>query len=135
MERYFDYFMIQTLSNLKIIDNSGGREAHCIKVLKKKKCATVGDVIVVSLRRITKLRQRIFKARKVIVGKIYRVFILQTKKDTYKYDGSTVKFSFNAGILLNRNDQPMGTRVKGAFPIDLRKCSHLKTMSLGPNLI
>lgn len=128
--------MLQTLSDLKIIDNSGGREAHCIKVLKNKKCASLGDTIVVSLRKVTKLpKKNTFKARKVTVGKVYRVFVIQTKKEISRFDGSTIKFSTNAGILLNRQGQPIGTRVKGSLPNELRSFECIRSMSLGPNLI
>ena len=128
--------MLSTLSNLKIIDNSGGREGHCIKILKSHRWASVGDTIVISLRRITKLpKRKTFKARKVALGKIYRVFVLQTKKEIARFDGSTVRFQNNAGVLLNRQGQPIGTRIKGSLPNELRNSDCLKTMSLGPNLI
>jgi large subunit ribosomal protein L14 len=127
--------MLQALSKLHVMDNSGGREAHCIKVLKSQKSASIGDIVVVSLRRITKISKRTFKARKVSLGKIYRVFILQTRKNVIRYDGSSIGFAKNSGILLNRQDQPVGTRIKGSFPMDMRTSDHLKTMSLGPNLM
>lgn len=127
--------MLQALSKLHVMDNSGGREAHCIKILKSQKSASIGDVVVVSLRRVTKVSKRTFKARKVSLGKIYRVYVLQTKKDNIRYDGSTISFARNAGILLNRQNQPVGTRIKGSFPMDMRSSDYLKTMSLGPNLM
>lgn len=128
--------MLQTLSNIKIIDNSGGREGHCIKVLKNKKFASIGDIIVVSLRKITKLSKKAsFKNKKVSLGKVYRVFILQTKKEIQRFNGSYVKFLNNSGILLNKQNHPIGTRIKGSFPLELRNSSYLKIMSLGPNLI
>lgn len=128
--------MLQTLSNIKVIDNSGGKEGHCIRILRGKKSASIGDTIVVSLRKITKLPKKAgLKVRKVSLGKIYRMFVLQTKKEVIRSNGSYIKFTNNAGILLNKQNQPIGNRIKGLFPLELRDSTYLKTMSLGPNLI
>jgi large subunit ribosomal protein L14 len=127
--------MIQTLSNLKIIDNSGGRLGHCIKVLKNQRWSSLGDVVVVSLRKLNKISKKKTISKKVSLGKVYRLLILQTKKEVERFDGSSVKFSHNAGILLSRQQQPIGSRIKGSFPNELREIDCLKTMSLGPNMI
>lgn len=125
--------MIQTLSSVQVLDNSGGRKAHCIKVLKGKKWASLGDVIVVSLRQVVKVHRR--QVRKVSVGKIYRLVVLQTHKQRNRFDGSTVMFSQNGGLLLHRNNNPVGTRIKGSLPSELRASTLLKVVSLGPFLV
>jgi large subunit ribosomal protein L14 len=126
--------MLQALTSLKIMDNSGGREAHCIKVLKNQRWASLGDVVVVSLRKVRKIHNK-YQLRKVALGKIYRLLILQVKKERQRFDGSVIRFSSNAGVLLTRQSQPVGTRIKGSLPHELRNSPYLKTMSLGSNLI
>lgn len=125
--------MIQIQSNLKIIDNSGAKEVHCIKVLGGRKLGSIGNLIVVSLRSITRSHKNL--AKKVTVGKVYRCLIIQTKKEKARYDGSFLKFAFNGGVLLNMQNQPIGTRIKGTVPIELRDMGLLKTVSLGSHLI
>jgi|JI71714BRNA_FD_contig_21_1004257_length_527_multi_2_in_0_out_0_2 large subunit ribosomal protein L14 len=124
--------MIQALSGIQVLDNSGGRKAHCIKILKGKRWASLGDVVVVSLRQVVKVHRR--QVRKVAVGKIYRMVVLQTQKSRGRFDGSMVTFSQNGGLLLHRNNNPVGTRIKGSLPNELRSSSLLKVVSLGPFL-
>lgn len=125
--------MLQIQSNLKILDNSGAKEVHCIKVLGGRKIARIGNVIVVSLRSLTKSHKHLSK--KVTIGKVYRCLVIQTKKETGRFDGSYVNFATNAGILLNMQNQPIGTRIKGSVPIELRNIGLLKTVSIGSHLI
>lgn len=120
-------------SKLHVIDNTGGASANCITVLNNKKAGSLGDEIVVSLRKMIRSKQNI--QRKVSVGKVYRAVIVQTKKERLRYDGTTVKFNQNAVVLLNKQGQPLGTRIKGVVPNELRKSSFLKTLSLGANTI
>lgn len=124
--------MIQALSGIQVLDNSGGRKAHCIKILNGKRWGSLGDVVVVSLRQVVKVHRR--QVRKVSVGKIYRMVILQTQKSRNRFDGSSLSFSQNGGLLLHRNNNPVGTRIKGSLPNELRSSSLLKVVSLGPFL-
>ena len=120
-------------SQAKVIDNTGGISVNCITVLNNKKFGSLGDKIVVSLRKISRSKNGV--QRRVSVGKVYRAVIVQTKKERQRRDGSTLKFSQNSVVLLNRQDQPIGTRIKGTIPNELRKSSYLKTLSLGANTI
>ncbi len=125
--------MIQVQTTLKVFDNSGGKEAHCIRVLGSRKIGSLGNLAVVSLRKITKMHKR--QNKKVSVGKVYRFLIVQTKKERQRFDGSYIQFSMNGGILLNNQNQPIGSRIKCTVPIELRELSYLKAISLGSYLV
>lgn len=120
-------------SSVQIIDNSGGLVGNCITVLGNKRFGTLGDRVVVSLRKMGRLSKRINK--KVTVGKVYKALIVQTKKERRRYEGSTIQFSQNAIVLLNKQNQPIGSRLKQPIPQELRNSAYLKTLSLGTNLI
>ena len=122
--------MIQQKTKLQIFDNSGAKEVKCIKVLGgfKRKTAGIGDIITVSVQ---KLRLKNRHRSKVLKGSVVKAIIIKTKARYKKKDGSFYKVSTNAGILINKQGLPIGTRVLSAMPKILKKKKFLKHLSLG----
>jgi large subunit ribosomal protein L14 len=122
--------MIQTETMLEIADNSGARRVQCIKVLggSKRKYASVGDVIVVSIKEAIP-RGRVKK------GDIHRAVVVRTAKDIHRSDGSAIRFDRNAAVLINPQNEPIGTRIFGPVTRELRAKNHMKIISLAPEVI
>ena len=122
--------MIQAETNLEVADNSGARRVQCIKVLggSKRKYASVGDVIVVSIKEAIP-RGRVKK------GEIHRAVIVRTKKDISRSDGSTIRFDSNAAVLINPQGEPIGTRIFGPVTRELRARRYMKIISLAPEVL
>lgn len=122
--------MIQMQTNLDVADNSGARRVQCIKVLggSKRKTAGVGDVIVVSVKEAIP-RGRVKK------GEVHRAVIVRTKKDVKRIDGTTIRFDTNAAVLINKQNEPIGTRIFGPVVRELRAAQHMKIISLAPEVI
>jgi len=122
--------MIQTQSNLGVADNSGAKRVMCIKVLggSKRKFASVGDVIVVSVKEAAP-RGRVKK------GDIHRAVIVRTVKDIRRQDGSVIRFDHNAAVLINDNKEPIGTRIFGPVVRELRAKNYMKIISLAPEVL
>jgi large subunit ribosomal protein L14 len=122
--------MIQMQSNLEVADNSGARRVQCIKVLggSKRKTASVGDVIVVSVKDAIP-RGRVKK------GDVQRAVIVRTKKDVRRKDGSVIRFDSNAAVLINKNNEPIGTRIFGPVVRELRGANFMKIISLAPEVL
>ena len=122
--------MIQTESRLNIADNSGAKEVLCIKVLggSKRKYASVGDIIVVSVKDAIP-RGRVKK------GDVRRAVIVRTAKEIRRSDGSTIKFDKNAAVLIAANGEPIGTRIFGPVTRELRDKKHMKIISLAPEVL
>ncbi len=125
--------MIQMESVLKEIGNSGAKEVKCIKVLGGSGCmsADCGDVIVVS---VTKVAKGVSNAR-VKKGDIHRAVIVKTKKGVRRPDGSTIKFGFNGVVLVDKQNELIGTRVFGIVPRELRYRGFTKIVSLAEGVI
>jgi len=119
--------MIQMQTMLGAADNSGARRLQCIKVLggSKRKYASVGDVIVVSVK------EAIPKA-KVKKGDVVRAVIVRTAKEIARADGTYIKFDTNDAVLLNQQQEPIGTRIFGPVARELRAKSFMKIVSLAP---
>ena len=119
--------MIQMQSNLDVADNSGARRVMCIKVLggSKRKFASVGDIIVVSVKEAIP-RGRVKK------GEVTKAVIVRTSKDIRRADGSVIRFDRNAAVLINRQNEPSGTRVFGPVTRELRAKKFLRIASLAP---
>jgi large subunit ribosomal protein L14 len=119
--------MIQMQTNLDVADNSGARRVMCIKVLggSKRKYASVGDVIVVSVKEAIP-RGRVKK------GDVMKAVVVRTAKDIRRVDGSVIRFDRNAAVLINNNKEPIGTRIFGPVPRELRAKNHMKIISLAP---
>jgi large subunit ribosomal protein L14 len=126
--------MIQQRTILKVSDNSGAKIVRCIKVLGgfKKRYAGVGDKIVVSVQ---KLRNKAKNTAKVKKKEVYQALILRTKAITTKKDGSAIFFKENAVALLNKQGNPIGTRIIGPLPSILKKTKNQKLISLSSGLI
>ncbi|MGJ8535854.1 MAG: 50S ribosomal protein L14 [Parasphingopyxis sp.] len=122
--------MIQMQSVLDVADNSGAKRVQCIKVLggSKRRTATVGDIIVVSIKEAA-------PRGKVKKGDVHRAVIVRTRKDVKRSDGSTIRFDSNAAVLVNANKEPIGTRIFGPVVRELRAARHMKIVSLAPEVL
>ncbi len=122
--------MIQMQSQLDVADNSGARRVQCIKVLggSKRKSAGVGDVIVVSVKEAIP-RGRVKK------GDIHEAVIVRTAKEIRRADGSTIRFDRNAAVLINKQREPIGTRIFGPVTRELRGKQFMKIISLAPEVL
>ncbi len=122
--------MIQQETNLDVADNSGARRVQCIKVLggSKRKYASVGDIIVVSIKEAIP-RGRVKK------GSVMKAIVVRTAKDIRRSDGSVIRFDRNAAVLINAQGEPVGTRIFGPVPRELRAKNQMKIISLAPEVL
>lgn len=122
--------MIQMQTQLDVADNSGARRVQCIKVLggAKRRYAGVGDIIVVSVKEAIP-RGRVKK------GDVLKAVVVRTAKDIRRNDGSVIRFDHNAAVLVNNNKEPIGTRIFGPVPRELRGRNHMKIISLAPEVL
>ncbi|MEX0760063.1 MAG: 50S ribosomal protein L14 [Tistlia sp.] len=122
--------MIQMQSNLEVADNSGARRVQCIKVLggSKRRFAGIGDVIVVSVKEAIP-RGRVKK------GDVLRAVIVRTAKDIRRNDGTSIRFDGNAAVLINKQGEPIGTRIFGPVTRELRAKKFMKIISLAPEVL
>ncbi len=122
--------MIRAETNLEVADNSGARRVQCIKVLggSKRKSASVGDVIVVSVKEAIP-RGRVNK------GEIQRAVVVRTAKEIRRADGSVIRFDRNAAVLISPQGEPIGTRIFGPVTRELRAKGHMKIISLAPEVL
>lgn len=122
--------MIQSETNLEVADNSGAKRIQCIKVLggSKRRYASVGDVIVVSIKEAIP-RGRVKK------GEIVKAVVVRTSKDIRRSDGSAIRFDSNAAVLINPQGEPIGTRIFGPVTRELRTKKFMKIISLAPEVL
>ena len=122
--------MIQMQTNLDVADNSGARRVMCIKVLggSKRRYATVGDIIVVSIKEA-------IPRGKVKKGDVMKAVVVRVAKDIRRADGSVIRFDRNAAVLINNQSEPVGTRIFGPVPRELRAKNHMKIISLAPEVL
>ena len=122
--------MIHNETNLEVADNSGARKVQCIKVLggSKRKFASVGDIIVVSIK------EAIPKG-KVSKGDVHQAVIVRTAKEIRRNDGSAIRFDKNAAVLINKQLEPIGTRIFGPVTRELRAKKFMKIISLAPEVL
>ena len=122
--------MIQMQTNLDVADNSGARRVMCIKVLggSKRKYASVGDIIVVSIKEAIP-RGRVKK------GDVMKAVVVRTAKDIRRPDGTVIRFDRNAAVLINTQGEPIGTRIFGPVPRELRAKNQMKIISLAPEVL
>jgi large subunit ribosomal protein L14 len=122
--------MIQMQSQLEVADNSGAKRVQCIKVLggSKRRVAGVGDVIVVSVKEAQ-------PRTKVKKGDVHRAVIVRTRKEVRRTDGSVIRFDSNAAVLINKNAEPIGTRIFGPVVRELRSKGYMKIISLAPEVL
>ena len=122
--------MIQMQSKLFVADNSGARTIQCIKVLggSKRRSASIGDIIVVSIKDA-------LPRAKVKKGDVYKAVIVRTSKDFKRPDGSAIRFDKNAAVLLDKQEEPIATRIFGPVTRELRSKKFMKILSLAPEVI
>jgi large subunit ribosomal protein L14 len=122
--------MIQMQTNLDVADNSGAKRVMCIKVLggSKRRYATIGDIIVVSVKE-AQPKGRVKK------GDVKKAVVVRVSKDIKRKDGSVIRFDTNAAVLINAQGEPIGTRIFGPVPRELRAKNHMKIISLAPEVL
>lgn len=122
--------MIQMQTQLDIADNSGARRVQCIKVLggSKRRYAAIGDLIKVSIKEA-------IPRGKVKKGDVYTAVVVRTRKGVRRSDGSLIRFDGNAAVLLNAQNQPIGTRIFGPVTRELRSENFMKIISLAPEVL
>ena len=122
--------MIQTESVLDVADNSGAKKVLCIKVLggSKRKYATVGDVIVVSVKEA-------IPNAKVKKGSVMKAVVVRTAKELRRADGTYIRFDTNSAVLINNEGEPIGTRIFGPVARELRAKNYMKIVSLAPEVL
>lgn len=122
--------MIQTCSVLDVADNSGAKKLFCIKVLggSKRRYASIGDIIVCSVREA-------IPGGKVKKGDIQQAVIVRTKKEISRTDGSYIRFDGNSAVLINKDREPIGTRIFGPVARELRAKRFMKIVSLAPEVL
>jgi large subunit ribosomal protein L14 len=122
--------MIQMQSNLEVADNSGARRVMCVKVLggAKRRYASVGDKIVVSVKEAIP-RGRVKK------GDVLQAIVVRTAANIKRKDGSVIRFDKSAAVIVNKQSEPIGTRIFGPVPRELRAKGHMKIISLAPEVL
>ena len=122
--------MIQMESYLKVADNTGAKEIHCIRVLggSRRKYGNIGDVIVASVRKAA-------PGGTVKKGDVVKAVIVRTKRGVRREDGSYVRFDENAAVIIKEDRNPKGTRIFGPVARELREKDYMKILSLAPEVI
>ena len=122
--------MIQMESYLKVADNTGAKEIHCIRVLggSKRKYGNIGDVIVASVRKAT-------PGGTVKKGDVVKAVIVRSKRGVRREDGTYVRFDENAAVIIKEDKNPRGTRIFGPVARELREKEFMKILSLAPEVI
>ncbi|MFO0547914.1 MAG: 50S ribosomal protein L14 [Polyangiaceae bacterium] len=122
--------MIQVSTTLEVADNSGARRVKCIKVLggSRRKYAALGDIIVVSIKEA-------LPGTKVKKGDTARAVVVRTLREYQRSDGSYIKFDTNSAVLINKDKEPVGTRIFGPVARELRAKKFMKIISLAPEVL
>ncbi len=122
--------MIQGFTRLNVADNTGAKEIMCIKVLggSKRRYATVGDVIVASVKKAT-------PTAKVKKGKVIKAVIVRVAKEVQRENGSLIRFDDNAAVILDDKREPIGTRIFGPVAREVRYSGFMKIVSLAPEVV
>ena len=122
--------MIQMQTTLGVADNSGAKKVMCIKVLggSRRRYAGIGDIIKVSIKEA-------IPRGKVKKGEVYNAVVVRTRKGVRRPDGSLIRFDSNAAVLLNNQQQPIGTRIFGPVTRELRGEKFMKIISLAPEVL
>ena len=122
--------MIQQESYLKVADNTGAKEIHCIRVLggSKRKYGNIGDVIVASVRKAA-------PGGTVKKGEVVKAVIVRSRRGVRREDGTYVRFDENAAVLIKEDKNPRGTRIFGPAARELREKDYMKILSLAPEVI
>lgn len=122
--------MIQTQSTLNVADNSGAKKVMCIKVLgdSKKRYARIGDLISCSVKAA-------IPGGNVKKGDVVLAVVVRTKKEIRRRDGSYIRFDENAAVIINKENEPVGTRIFGPVARELRERKFMRIVSLAPEVL
>jgi len=122
--------MIQMTSVLDVADNSGAKKVFCIKVLggSRRRYASIGDIVIVSIREA-------IPGAKVKKGEVSRAVIVRTRRELARSDGSFIRFDGNSAVLINKENEPIGTRIFGPVARELRAKRFMKIISLAPEVL
>lgn len=122
--------MIQEETNLVVADNSGAKKVRCIRVLggSSRRYASVGDIIVVSVKSA-------IPSGNVKKGDVQKAVVVRTAKEVKRADGSYIRFDDNAAVLINKQNDPIGTRIFGPVARELREKQFMKIVSLAPEVL
>jgi large subunit ribosomal protein L14 len=122
--------MIQTETNLDVADNSGARRVQCIRVLggSQRRYAGLGDIIVVAV-------QEALPNSKVKKGEVAKAVVVRTAREYLRPDGTYIKFDSNSAVLINAQNEPIGTRIFGPVARELRGKKFMKIISLAPEVV
>ena len=122
--------MVQTTTTLDVADNSGAKKVMCIRVLggTRRKYASIGDIIVVSIKEA-------IPNAKVKKGEVAKAVIVRTKKEVSRQDGSYIRFDTNSAVLVDKDNEPVGTRIFGPVARELRAKRFMKIISLAPEVL
>ncbi|MDG5768313.1 50S ribosomal protein L14 [Balneolales bacterium ANBcel1] len=122
--------MIQTQSILTVADNSGAKKVMCIKVLgdSKRRYARVGDLVICSVKSA-------IPGGTVKKGEVVRAVLVRTKKEYRRKDGSYIRFDENAAVIINKDQEPVGTRIFGPIARELRDKNFMRIISLAPEVL
>ncbi len=124
--------MIQMRTILDVADNSGAKRVQCIKVIggSRRRYASIGDIIVVSIKEVAS-----GPGTKVKKGETARAVIVRTRREQSRADGSYIKFDENSAVLVNKEHEPIGTRIFGPVARELRGKKFMKIISLAPEVL
>lgn len=122
--------MIQMQTTLEVADNTGARKVQCIKVLggSKRKYASIGDVIVVSVKEAS-------PNGKVKKGDVSKAVVVRTSKEIRRADGTYIRFDANAAVLLDDKNELIGSRIFGPVARELRALQYTKIVALAPEVL
>lgn len=122
--------MIQQQSILEVADNSGAKKVMCIRVTggSRRRYATVGDIIIVSVKEAV-------PDSNIKKGTVARAVVVRTKKEVRRADGTYIRFDQNAAVLVNKDNEPIGTRIFGPVARELRWKEYMKIVSLAPEVL
>lgn len=122
--------MIQPQTKLNVADNSGARQLQCIKVLgdSKRRYARIGDLISCSVKTA-------IPGGNVKKGEVVKAVIVRTKKEIRRRDGSYIRFDENAAVIINKESEPVGTRIFGPVARELREKNYMRIVSLAPEVL
>ena len=122
--------MVQAQTKLKVADNSGARELRCIKVLgdSKRRYARIGDLISCSVKTA-------IPGGNVKKGEVVNAVVVRTKKEIRRNDGSYIRFDENAAVIINKEKEPVGTRIFGPVARELRERNYMRIVSLAPEVL
>lgn len=122
--------MVQAQTKLKVADNSGARELQCIKVLgdSKRRYASIGDLISCSVKTA-------IPGGNVKKGEVVNAVVVRTKKEIRRNDGSYIRFDENAAVIINKESEPVGTRIFGPVARELRERNYMRIVSLAPEVL